>query len=112
LSFIDRVFILPRLRAISEPLARRYVERSGEYLQLLETLRRGWGPAKRAAVLTAAPSRAVAGKLECDRGRLLGAARAGVSSVMASLGLNATRREDEILRLFEPMRHRLPAKSR
>jgi predicted patatin/cPLA2 family phospholipase len=89
LSFTDRMFIIPRLRRVSEPLARRYTERARQYVALLHALESGRGPQQRAAVLTAAPARAVAGKLERDRGRLLGAARAGMSAVVTSLGLES-----------------------
>lgn len=111
LSFIDRVFILPRLRAVSVPLARRYAARAREYVELLKVLSTGRGPQERAAVLTVAPATTVAGKLECDRGRLLAAARAGASAVVAGLALDATR-EEKVLGLFGPERRRQPAKSR
>lgn len=90
LSLSDRIFVVPRLRAVSPPLARRYAARAQAYTTLLQTLGAGYGPRQRAAVLTAAPRETVAGKLERDRRLLLAAAGAGRRAVFDSLGLDAT----------------------
>ena len=89
LSPLDRYYVLPRLRKVSETLARRYRERPQEYLKLLSALGGGRGPQGRAAALTVAPSEPVVGKLERNREQLKRSARAGMRAVFAGLGFDA-----------------------
>lgn len=82
-SWLDRVYILPRLRTISPALADKYRDRSAPYSSLLAQIDAGRGPGGRAVVCGVRPGEPVVDMLECDRTRLESAARRGFSAVMS-----------------------------
>ena len=88
LSPLERYYILPRLRRVSDRLATRYGDRSRLYHELLSALASGRGPSGRASVLTVSPSGSVVGKLERNANRLIEAARQGMRAVFETLGVD------------------------
>jgi predicted patatin/cPLA2 family phospholipase len=64
LSWFDRLYVLPRLRALSPDLADRYENRFGPYAAILQQLAAGRGPAGRAAAVTIRPDGKPISKLE------------------------------------------------
>jgi predicted patatin/cPLA2 family phospholipase len=82
LSLFDRLYIAPRLRAISQPVAERYRTRAAEYAQILAALEAGVGPRGRASALAVAPAGPVVEKLERRRSRLVSGAHAGMRAVL------------------------------
>lgn len=85
LSWFDRLYVLPRLRAVSPELARRYRTRFGPYASMLDTLRSGMGPSGRAVTLTVRPAGRAISKLERRAEVLLAGAKGGDDAVRALL---------------------------
>ena len=85
-TMFDRVYVLPRLRRVSPALADLYVDRSGPYRTLLESIGAGRGPLGRAEVLGVRPLPPVVGKLERSSAALKSAARLGFDAVMRTFG--------------------------
>jgi predicted patatin/cPLA2 family phospholipase len=106
LSLSEQLYVVPRLRAVSPPLARRYAVRAQEYVRLLEQLRSGRGTAGRASVLAIAPSGPTVSKLERRRAHLVDGARSGMRAVLDVLG-NGAYSIPEILTAFDRSGHRL-----
>ena len=86
LSRFDRVFVLPRLRRISAPLAARYVDPGTAYAALLGQIAGGTGPQRRACVLGIRPGPPAVSKLERRVAHLRAAADHGYQAVIAALG--------------------------
>ena len=86
-TWLDRVYVLPRLRVISPALADKYRDRSAPYSSLLEHIDAGRGPAGRAVVCAVRPGAPVVDMLECDHGRLVSAAKRGFAAMMAAFSL-------------------------
>ena len=105
-SLADRLYIVPRLRAVSSALAARYLAREQDYTELLERLQSGRGVTDRAAVLPIAPSRPTVGKLERRRELLVAGAQAGIRAVLAIFGLPSDS-IPEILTVFGHDGHRV-----
>jgi predicted patatin/cPLA2 family phospholipase len=85
-SWMDRWYVLPRLRRLSPALAALYAGRGRPYADLLANIAAGTGPAGRARVVAIRPAGAEIDKLERDAGRLRDAARRGFDAVMAAIG--------------------------
>ena len=90
MSVFERLYVAPRLRAISRPVAERYRTRAAEYVQLLTALEAGVGPRGRASALAVAPAGRVVDKLERRRPQLMAGAHAGMRAVL------------DVFELFEP----------
>jgi predicted patatin/cPLA2 family phospholipase len=86
LSALDRYYILPRLRRVSERIAARYRDRAELYQELLSALASGRGPGGRASVMTVSPSGGTISKMERDGKRLIAASQAGMRAVFDALG--------------------------
>jgi predicted patatin/cPLA2 family phospholipase len=83
LSWFDRLYVLPRLRAISLELADRYQHRFGRYRATLDGLRAGRGPAGRAVTVTVRPTGPPISKLERRAAVLTAGAESGRQAVLA-----------------------------
>ena len=83
-NWLDRWFVMPRLRRLSPALARLYADRGAPYAALLESVSAGRGPQGRAQVLGLRPSPPEVSKLERDADVLRAAARRGFDAVMAA----------------------------
>ncbi len=83
LSWFDRLYVLPRLRAMSPGLAGRYQERFGRYRSTLDNLRAGRGPAGRAITVTVRPTGPPISKLERRAAVLTAGAERGRQAVLA-----------------------------
>jgi predicted patatin/cPLA2 family phospholipase len=86
ISWLDRWYVLPRLRRLSPALAALYAGRGRPYANLLANIAAGTGPAGRARVTAIRPAGAEIDKLERDPGLLRDAARRGFDAVMAAMG--------------------------
>jgi predicted patatin/cPLA2 family phospholipase len=82
LSVFERLYIAPKLRAVSRPLAQRYLARAADYAQMLAALDAGVGPRGRASALAVAPAGPVIDKLERRRSHLVAGAHAGRRAVL------------------------------
>jgi predicted patatin/cPLA2 family phospholipase len=82
LSWFDRLYVLPRLRAMSPQLAERYQERFGRSRSTLDQLRAGRGPAGRAVTVTVRPTGRPISKLERRAGVLTTGAESGRQAVL------------------------------
>jgi predicted patatin/cPLA2 family phospholipase len=87
-TWLDRWYVVPRLRRLSPKLADLYTNRSGPYATLLECIAQGRGPAGRAVVLGLRPAQPEVSKLERDATRLREAAQRGFDAVMRAFGEN------------------------
>jgi predicted patatin/cPLA2 family phospholipase len=85
LSWFDRLYVVPRLRAISPELARRYQDRFGPYAATLRALGAGRGPAGRAVTMVVRPTGPTVSKLERRAAVLVAAADRGRAAVQALL---------------------------
>jgi len=85
-TMFDRLYVLPRLRRISPALAKLYVDRSGPYRTLLDSIGAGRGPLGRAEVLGVRPLPPVIAKLERSSAALKSAARLGFDAVLRTFG--------------------------
>jgi predicted patatin/cPLA2 family phospholipase len=83
LSWFDRLYVMPRLRAISPALAHKYAHRFAPYTALLEHLHAGRGPAGQAVVETIRPSGPAISKLERRTAILTDGAARGRDAVLA-----------------------------
>jgi predicted patatin/cPLA2 family phospholipase len=83
LSWFDRLYVLPRLRAMSPQLAGRYQERFGRYRATLDALSAGRGPAGRAVTVTVRPTGPPISKLERRAAVLTAGAESGRQAVLA-----------------------------
>lgn len=81
-SWLDRWYVLPRLRRISPALAALYADRREPYAALLQNIAAGRGPAGRAAVLGLRPAGPEVSRLERDATALKAAAARGFDAVM------------------------------
>ncbi len=81
-NWLDRWYVLPRLRRTSPALAALYSDRGGPYAALLAHVAAGRGPAGRARVLGIRPAAPEVSRLERDATRLGDAARRGFTAVM------------------------------
>jgi predicted patatin/cPLA2 family phospholipase len=86
-TWLDRVYVLPRLRKISPQLANQYRDRGRPYSSLLSLIDAGHGPAGRAIVYGVRPGLPGVDLLECDATRLRSAADRGYAAVMAAFSL-------------------------
>jgi len=91
MSLVERLVILPRMRAVSPDLADRYETRGLEYAELVQGVWRESGPDGRAAVLPIAPSSLVVGKVEKRREVLVEGAIAGALAVFDGFGFTRPR---------------------
>jgi len=87
-TWLDRWYVIPRLRRLSPALADLYTNRSGPYATLLDCIAEGRGPAGRAIVLGLRPAPPEVSKLERDTTRLREAAQRGFDAVMRAFGEN------------------------
>jgi predicted patatin/cPLA2 family phospholipase len=83
LSWFDRLYVLPRLRALSPELARRYENRFGPYAAVLAQLAAGRGPSGRAVAVTVRPDGKAISKLERRAPVLAAGAARGREAVLA-----------------------------
>jgi predicted patatin/cPLA2 family phospholipase len=83
LSWFDRLYVLPRLRAVSSELAERYQHRFGRYRATLDALSAGRGPAGRAVTVTVRPTGPPISKLERRAAVLTAGAESGRQAVLA-----------------------------
>jgi predicted patatin/cPLA2 family phospholipase len=83
LSWFDRLYVLPRLRAMSPALAESYRHRFGRYRAILDNLRTGRGPAGRAITVTVRPTGPPISKLERRAAVLTAGAESGRQAVLA-----------------------------
>src|SRR5579864_7415927 len=83
LSWFDRLYVLPRLRAMSPALAESYRHRFGRYRAILDNLRTGRGPAGRAITVTVRPTGPPISKLERRADVLTAGAEGGRQAVLA-----------------------------
>jgi predicted patatin/cPLA2 family phospholipase len=83
LSWLDRLYVLPRLRAMSPELAGRYQHRFGRYRATLDSLRAGRGPAGRAITVTVRPTGPPISKLERRADVLTAGAESGRQAILA-----------------------------
>jgi predicted patatin/cPLA2 family phospholipase len=87
-TWLDRWYVIPRLRRLSPALANLYTNRSGPYATLLDCIAQGRGPAGRAIVLGLRPAPPEVSKLERDATRLREAAQRGFDAVLRAFGEN------------------------
>lgn len=85
-TWLDRWYVIPRLRRLSPALADLYTNRGGPYATLLDCIAQGHGPSGRAVVLGLRPAPPEVSKLERDATRLREAARQGFDAVMRAFG--------------------------
>ena len=83
LSWFDRLYVLPRLRAMSSGLAERYQHRFSRYRATLDALRAGRGPAGRAVTVTVRPTGPSISKLERRADVLTAGAESGRQAALA-----------------------------
>jgi predicted patatin/cPLA2 family phospholipase len=81
-SWLDRWYVLPRLKRISPGLATLYANRREPYAALLQNIAAGRGPAGRAVALGLRPEGAEVSRLERDATALKAAASRGFDAVM------------------------------
>ena len=86
LSLVERLMVLPRIRAASPALADRYAVRGREYAALAQAAWGESGPEGRAAVLPIGPTARAVGKLEKRRHVLVQGAIAGALAVFDAFG--------------------------
>lgn len=83
LSWFDRLYVVPRLRALSPELARRYAGRFGPYAATLQQLRDRRGPAGQAMAVAIRPEGPPVSKLERRTAVLEAGAARGRQAIQA-----------------------------
>lgn len=81
-SWLDRWYVLPRLKRISPGLAALYANRRAPYAALLQEISAGRGPAGKAVVLGIRPAGPEVSRLERDASALKAACARGFDGVM------------------------------
>lgn len=85
-NWLDRWYVLPRLRRASPALAALYSDRGGPYAELLAHIEAGRGPAGRAQVMGVRPAAPEVSRLERDATVLRAASQRGFAAVMEVFG--------------------------